>query len=351
MIRLLRSGWWVLPVAVVVTLVAAVAVFRATPSGGDLIGDGHDPATYGFDLSGLLDEGSSLVAGGVARDARPVLVDPELLEGRDVAAINETERGKLLVSDDRVAGLVVDGEARAWPLRLLRRHELVNDVLGGEPVVVAYAPLADLVVAASRRLGDEVLELAISGLFVDSMPLYFDRRETPSDATLWHPMTLAAVSGPHAGQRLALLPVQLATWADWLQAHPDTTVLAPVPEMSRQYRRDPYHSYFGSDLLRFPVDPLPPDDGLRLKDRLVIVGEGDAARAFALPRLAAKLGMPAGSWQTDVAGRPVRIDFRLDPGTATVARTDGADLDLAVRHAFRFAWYATAPSSPPPGPR
>ncbi len=280
-----------------------------------------------------------------------MLVDPEVLAGRDVADINEAERGKLLVSDDRVAGLLVNGEARAWPLRLLRRHELVNDVLGGEPVVVAYAPLADLVVAASRRLADEVLELAISGLFVDSMPLYFDRQDPAVAASLWHPMTLTAVSGPRTGRRLDLLPVQLATWAEWLEAHPDTTVLAPVAEMSRQYRRDPYHSYFGSDLLRFPVDPLPPDDGLRLKDRLVIVGDGDEARAFALPRLATEVGTPAGSWSTDVAGRPLRIDFRVDPGTATVARTDGADLDLAVRHAFRFAWYATAPTSPPPGPR
>ena len=351
MIRLLRSGWWVLPVAVVVTLVAAIAVFRSTPPDSGLLGDGRDPATYGFDLSGLDSHLDTLVAGGVARDARPVLVDPEVLDGRDVAAINEAERGKLLVSDDRVAGLVINGEARAWPLRLLRRHELVTDVLGGEPVVVAYAPLADLVGAGSRRLGDEVLELAISGLFVDSMPLYFDRRDAPGDASLWHPLLLEAVSGPHAGRGLDLLPVQLATWAEWLRTHPDTTVLAPVPEMARQYRRDPYHSYFGSDLLRFPVDPLPPDDGLALKDRLVIVGEGEAARAFALTRLAEATGTPAGTWQTTVDGRPIRIDFQVDPGTATVAPTDGVDLELAVRHAFRFAWHAAAPTSPPPGPR
>jgi hypothetical protein len=336
--------------AVVVTGVAALAILESTTAPDEhLLGDGHDPATYGFDLSGIDDD--TLVAGGVARDARPVLTRPEVLDGRDVAAYNEAERGKLLVPDDRVAGLVLGGEARAWPLRLLRRHELVNDVLGGEPVVVAYAPLADLVAGASRRLDDEVLELGISGLFVDSMPLYFDRRQTPTDASLWHPLHLEAVSGPRAGRRLDLLPVQLATWGEWLAAHPETTVLAPVPEMSRLYRRDPYHSYFGSDLLRFPVDPLPPDDGLRFKDRVVIVGEGADARPFALPRLAEAAGAPSASWTAAVADRPIRIDFRLDPGTATVSRTDGADLDLAVRHAFRFAWHAAAPDAPAPGPR
>lgn len=344
--RLLSSGWWVLPVAVVVTAAAVWSVLSSANRGPMGVGNGRTPETYGFDLGGLASEHDTLLAGGVPRDHVPVLVDPEAIQGSSVAAVNQAERGKLLVPDDRVIGLVVAGQARAYPLRLLKRHEVVNDTLGGQPVVVVYAALGDVVVAADRSLDGEVVELAGSGLLVDSLPLLFDRRDQPAASSLWHVVDLAAVSGPAAGSRLRLLPLQVTTWAGWYDGHPDTTVLAPVPEMTKLYRRDAYHSYMGSDLLRFPVAPLPPDDGLRLKDRLVIIGDGDAATPLALSRLAGAAGSDTGTWRGRAAGTDVRIHFRLDPGTAVIERAEGSELDLPVRWAFRFAWHARHPNVP-----
>lgn len=338
-----------IPVSV---LVVWMVVGQRPPSGPPRLGDGQDPASYGFDLSPSLIRDGHLVAAGVPRDGLPTLAEPEVVSGTAVAALNQEQRGKFLVDSDRVAALEIAEESRAWPLRLLRWHEVVNDTLGGVPIVVAYSPLCDALVIADRRLDDQdtALELASSGLLIDSNPLLFDRRITPHDSSLWRQLDMMAVSGPLAGTRLRLLAARLTTWGDWFAAHPETTVLAPQPGMEQKYSRDPYHSYFGSDLLHFPVAPLPPDDGLRLKDRLVIIGSGDDAVTVALPRLAEAVGSADGTWSGELGGHPTQIRFQRDSGTAVVEEFDGSQSPLPVRYAFRFAWFAARPESRPPGP-
>ena len=81
------------------------------------------------------------------------------------------------------------------------------------------------------------------------------------------------MAGPDPLAAPALTPrkADLVTWSDWLTRHPDTTVVAQQPDLKKLYKRDPYHSYFGSDKLHFPVAPKPEQPDLRLKDRVVIL--------------------------------------------------------------------------------
>ena len=123
-------------------------------------------------------------------------------------------------------------------------------------------------------------------------------------------------------------------------------MLAPLPDMKTLYKRDPYHSYFGSDLLRFPVDPLPPEQGLSFKDRLVIVTIDGEDAAIALPALAAAAGTRSGSLELTVQGLALRIGFDVDLGVATVEPLDEPNRLTAVRYAFWFAWYALEGTTP-----
>jgi hypothetical protein len=338
---LLASGWWVLVAAGIVCAATVVLLLLATLGG-------HHPAAVRPAAPALepsLIAVDDIVAAGTSAVELPALDDPAVLTADEVAARNRDGRGKLLVPDDRVVGVVVGKEARAYPLRLLRWHEVVNDTLGGRPVTVAYSPLSDSVAVFGRVVDGRERRFTISGLLYQSGHLLVDRGESPG---LWCPLEGRAVTGPSAGMRLPLLPCDLAPWADWLAEHPATTVLAPVAELASRYRRDPYHSYFGSDLLRFPVAPLPPARSeLRLKDRVVALGPPGAERVLALPRLAAAAGAPSGSYTTSVEGVPLRIDFRLEPGTARIAVLDPGLDAPAVRHAFWFAWYATHPDTVP----
>ncbi len=347
--RIVASGWWVVPAAVALTVAVAVMVLRATAAGD------RRAAAPGSELAlePSLVPAEALVV-GMPPDRLRALSDPGALTPLEVEHRNQEERGKLLVGSDRVIGVRIGGAARAYPLRLLRWHEVVNDRLGGVPIAVTYSGLADLAAVFDRTEGDEVLTFGVSGRLWQSSTLLYDRR-SDGPSSLWSPLAARALTGPRAGQPLTVLPAAVCTWADWLERCPATTVLAPDPESEaeRLYRRDPYHSYFGSELLRFPVDPLPPADGPRLKDRVLAVETAGGTTLFPLSDLISAAGASSnGTVLTEAGGLRLRLHVRSDPPLAWAETADGRL--VPQRFGFWFAWYAADPSSavvrPQPGP-
>ena len=333
---IIRSGWWVATAAIAISVITAwivIAPLSGRPSAKTPDSDfAVHQATVPHDL----------VVRAMARDGVRVLLDPPTMTPAEVDRWNDEERGKLLVPNDRVIGVVFGGEARAYSLRLMRWHEVVNDVVGGEPIAVTYSPLCDSVAVFSRSIEDEVVDLGVSGYLYNSNTLLYDRRLQPPASPLWTQLDGEVVAEPDPGfsSPLPLLVTTLATWGEWRERHPETLVLAPQPDLKRLYKRDPYHSYFGSDLLHFPVRPLPPPTRLRLKDRLVVVTVDGRNAVFALRDLAATAGTGEGEVEVEAAGLPVRITFQVVPGTATVDPLTEPQRLQAVRHTFWFAWYA-----------
>jgi len=335
---IIRSGWWVAVAAGGLSLV--VATILIVPI---FANRGEDRKSSGFDLRNTTVP-PELIVRAMARDGVRTLLEPATIGAAEVDRFNREERGKLLVSDDRIIGVAVGGEARAYPLRLMRWHEVVNDTVGGRPIAVTYSPLCDSVAIFSREIGGAVVELGVSGLLFESNTLLYDRRAESAEATLWTQLTGRPVAGPDpaGASSLELELADLTTWGTWRLEHPDTRIVAPLPDLQKLYKRDPYHSYFGSDVLRFPVDPLPPPSGLRLKDRVVVVTVDGVDEAFALPHLARVAGSEAGEVEVVAAGLPIRIRFRLVPGVATVEPLSDPSRLEAVRYAFWFAWHAMA---------
>jgi hypothetical protein len=348
---LVRNGWWVALAGVAVAVVLLVLALRS-PRIEHGLGDGRTVASYGFDLSSSLVPASRIVPAGMPRDGLLALNEPAKLGVAEVEARNREGRGKFLLPHDRVLGVELAGEARAYPLRLLRWHEVVNDRVGGRAVLVSYNPLCDSAVVCDRRLGGETLAFGVSGLVLNSNMLLFDRRSEPQASSLWSQLDARALTGPAAaaGARMELLPAAIATWEQWLARHPATTVLAPVERMRTLYKRDPYHSYFGSDLLRFPVEPLPASAELALKDRVLVVTAGGRDTVFALRRVADAVAASRGAWESSAAGIPLRIHVELDAGAAVVEPLADPGPGFATRQCFWFAWYALHPDTPDPLP-
>jgi hypothetical protein len=347
---LVRSGWWVAVAGGAIVAALLLLALRAprpgTPRPG---GDGRTVASYGFDLSTCLAPRERIVPAGMHRDGLLALDEPAMLTVAEVDVRNLEGRGKFLLPHDRVLGVEVGGEARAYPLRLLRWHEVVNDRVGGRDLLISYNPLCDSAVVADRSVAGETLAFGVSGLVANSNLLLYDRRAQPDASSLWLQLEARALAGPAAaaGAGLELLPAAIATWEQWLERHPHTSVLAPVEHMRTLYKRDPYHSYFGSDLLHFPVEPLAPPGDLALKDRVLVVTAGGHHTVFALRSLAAAAGASSGTWEGAAAGVPLRIDFDLEAGAALVEPLADPGPGFATRQCFWFAWYAWHPETPP----
>ena len=333
---IIQSGWWVAAAAVAITLVSAWIFIGPLSSRSPVdVRDSEfvlDQATVPHDL----------IVRAMAKDGVRVLHEPPTMSPDEVDRWNEEQRGKLLVADDRVIGVAFKGEARAYPLRLMRWHEAVNDVVGGEPIAVTYSPLCDSVAVFSRDLDGEIVELGVSGYLYNSNTLLYNRRLHPAETPLWSQLDgrVVAEADPGFASPLPLRVAALATWGEWRERYPATRVLAPLAELKKLYKRDPYHSYFGSDLLHFPVRPLPPPEPLRLKDRVVVVTVDSDTTAFALRDLATAAGADAGQLDVEASGLPLRISFRVVPGTASVEALADPGRLQAVRHTFWFAWYS-----------
>jgi hypothetical protein len=192
--------------------------------------------------------------GGVKVDGIPALRYP--------TAVPETS-ASFLTDAEPVFGVTLNGVSRAYPLRIMDWHEMVNDTVGGMQVVLAYCTLCGSAILFDAAIGDTVLTFGSSGLLYESNKLMFDR-ETRS---LWATLYGRPVVGPLASRDIELrrLPVVRCSWKTWRSEHPETTVLSLATGFTRDYTPGAaYGEYFASDETMFPVSRR--NDRLNAKD-------------------------------------------------------------------------------------
>ena len=221
--------------------------------------------------------------GGVLKDdgtglrSIPALVNP---------AMTTPELATYLLNDDRVFGISINGDSRAYPLRIMNAHEMFNDMIGGLPVALAYCTLCGAGILYDTTVDGTVYIFRTSGLLYKSNKLMYDTNTN----TIWNQFTGEPVLGELAdsGIKLEILPVTITTWSDWRASHPDTTVLSITTGYQRSYapEGDPnavYTEYFARPVTMFPV----PERDDRLETKAVVYGLqiNGATRAYAVDRL------------------------------------------------------------------
>ena len=162
---------------------------------------------------------TEVVWGGVRVDEIPTLMNPDTIPALDAEYLGDGEL---------VFGAAVNGEYRAYPLRIMDWHELLNDEIGGEPVALSYCTLCRSgILFHARGPNGKRMSFGTSGLLYRSNKLMFDR-ETES---LWSNLTGKPVIGPLAEDpiQLEVLSLTLTTWGEWRWRHPTTTVLDLEP--------------------------------------------------------------------------------------------------------------------------
>ena len=168
--------------------------------------------------------------GGPPKDGIPAIDDPEFKPVTDITDLQDQEP---------VITVAVGGHARAYPLRVLIWHEIVNDMIGSEPVTVTYCPLCNATIAFSGRVENDVLSFGTTGKLRNSDLIMYDRLTE----SWWQQYTGRAIVGVMTGKTLTPVPSRLVPWADFRRAHPDTLVLVPSNPRARSYGSNPYVGY------------------------------------------------------------------------------------------------------------
>ena len=162
------------------------------------------------------------------KDVFPAIVDPVFGEdwsGIEFESYGGAGKRPRLTPEDRVVGVVRDGEARAYPLRVLLEHEIVNDDFGG-PLLVSFCHLCGSGVTAERVIDGEAATFGVSGKLWNSDLVMYD---VPTES-YWSQILATGIRGEHTGDELTLVPSTLTRWGKRRETHPETVVLRPPPE-------------------------------------------------------------------------------------------------------------------------
>jgi len=283
----------------------------------------HAGPHNGFDLSGALVPVAQIEAGGPMRDGIPAINHPRFIGASQADFLN---------GNDRVLGINLHGQQKAYPVRILNYHEIVNDRVGDMAVVVSYCPLCGTGMAFLAGRGGKDFDFGVSGLLYNSDVLLYDRQTE----SLWSQLRKQAIAGPLKGQHLQQVPLEHTSWSDWRARYPQTQVLSTDTGYQRDYTRSPYAGYAGSEHLMFDVAHL--DRRFHPKEQVLGVELNGKARAYPF----SVLSRGPAQIQDQLGGETIRIVFdavhrngRVYAGDRLIPSTTG----------FWFAWAAFHPDT------
>lgn len=277
----------------------------------------------GFELSNTSIPIRDIMSGGPPKDGIPALTKPSMLAAKEAS---------YLIPEDRVIGVALNGESRAYPIKILNYHEIVNDIIGGQPLVVSYCPLCGSGLVFNALVNNKKLSFGVSGLLYNSDVLMYDL-ETNS---LWSQLMMEAVSGKMIGRKIEIISSVQTTWRAWKQQHPDTKVLSNITGHSRNYNRSPYSGYQEVATLYFPVSNR--NDILFAKEQVLGVAVDGKFKAYPFSELE-KTNKP---FTETLGGTTFTITYDSINKSALI---DNQSENIVSLTLFWFAWYAFHPQT------
>jgi hypothetical protein len=280
----------------------------------------------GFDLSNSLINPDEILSGGPPKDGIPAIDKPRFLPGSAASFMHP---------EDRVLGIEMNDSAKAYPIRILNWHEIVNDHIGDNSFAITYCPLCGTGVAFSSAVNGRMLNFGVSGLLYNSDVLLYDRNTD----SLWSQIMGQAISGPMAGQRLTPLAISHTTWRAWLAEHPGTSVLSTDTGFRRNYKRDPYAGYEKSRNLYFATSRKAPST-YHPKERVLGLQNGSSYRAYPFIELN-KLGKS--SFKDMLNGTEYLVRWNAANQSGSIHTADGTMIPTI--QSYWFAWFTFHPET------
>jgi hypothetical protein len=272
-------------------------------------------AQFSTDFSIHTVDFSDVLSGGPPKDGIPAIDQP--------AFVSVGEADEWLADAEPVVLFEYCGESRAYPIQILMWHEIVNDIVAGEPVSITFCPLCNTAIVFSGLVGDLELNFGTTGRLRYSNLIMYDRQTE----TWWQQANGEAIAGELTGAQLTFLPASLISWRDFKSRFPDALVLSQQTGHARNYGINPYGGY--DDINSFPFllrgadtpDTLPP------MARVITVEIGGEAVAYPYETM-----QSVGVVNDEIGGVPIVVFWQ--PGVASALDTQiiasGEDVGTAV---------------------
>ena len=336
----LRGGGWVLVLMAFVTF--GIVCWAISPAVLRLVypapGDGETIDSYQFDMSNLILEEKTLVPAMQHRDMSPVLIDPEILSVEELAEKNTAQRNQFLVSGDLVVGITVGDETRAYPLHVLNLHEVVNDTIGGLPILVYWNWPSGHVAVFERTIEGKVQAFGLSGLSGNGSMLLYEKAEEVGGEQLFSAMLGQSITGEHIAFKQ--VAHEVTSWESWFARNPGTTSLAPVEGFKKRYRKGDPRIYFLNDTIYFPVRPMP-EDSINPKTPVIAVQTSKGHAVYSIQALYD--ASTDGKITLHNEGQP--ITFLVDAPPLCAVAYDANGNTIPTQRALWFTWYANHPNA------
>ncbi len=272
-----------------------------------------------------------ILSGGPPKDGIPPLDDPVFVPLTQDTGLSATEP---------VIGLQINGVARAYPLRVLTWHEIVNDIVGGVPVAITYCPLCNAAIVFRREVDGRLLDFGTTGKLRHSDLIMYDRQTE----SWWQQFIGEAIVGAMTGKRLDILPARLESYANFAARRPGASVLVPNNPDFRPYGANPYVGYDSSGFPFLYRGEVP--KGVTPLQRVVVIGN----MAWTLDLLRQRQRIETGdiviTWAPgqNSALDSQRIEQGRDVGNVVVQRQAGGLLvDIPYDVTFAFVFHAFKP--------
>ena len=266
---------------------------------------------------------TDFVSGGPGKDGIPAID-----HARFVDAVHADG---FLTDQEPVAAVALDGQAKAYPLRIMVWHEIVNDTLAGHPIALTYCPLCNSTVAFDRQVGDQTLSFGTTGNLRNSDLVMYDRQTE----SWWQQITGQAVVGELTGTQLHVVPSQIVSWAEFKRLHPGGLVLSTQTGFDRPYGSNPYAGYDRPNSTPFALGDQP-DRTLPPKERVTAVQTGERS-AVVYPFSRLERDAPVNdSVHTPTAGGREPIVVFFDPKVASPLDASEVSLGRKVGTAAVF---------------
>ena len=289
--------------------------------------NGHEVFTTESGLRYIVDP-AKIRGGGPPKDGIPSIDDPKY--------VSLEEADAWIADNELVLALIYKGITRVYPLQILVWHEIVNDWIAGDPILITYCPLCGSGIAYERMLDGEAVEFGTSGKLYNSNLVMYDRKTD----TYWSQIDGLAIVGERTGEELPPISIDTVVWRDWKTEHPESEVLSQETGHFRDYGRDPYGSYYEDSFIWFPVEA----SDNRIHPKTVIFGievetpEGTVYSAYREDDL-----IELGVIEDVVGSVPVRVE-RASDGIVTILNLETGEALIKERD-FWFAWYAFHPDT------